>query len=126
MKNFFLSIISALLILSMSAGLTVTAFAEGTAPVAENLELRTYRNVSVGGKLSAYDPEEDVESFVITTEPVKGSIKLEPDGSFVYTPKENKKGKDYFGYKAFDINGNYSQEATAIITIEKNEARSKL
>ena len=38
------------------------AWADGNAPVAENLELRTYRNVSVGGRLSAFDPEDDVIS----------------------------------------------------------------
>ena len=97
------------------------AWADGNAPVAENLELRTYRNVSVGGRLSAFDPEDDVISFTITTEPVKGSIELDENGCFVYTPRENKRGRDYFGYKAVDSEGNISQEATVIIRIEKQK-----
>ncbi len=99
----------------------VTASAEGSAPIAENLELRTYRNVSVGGRLSAFDAEDDVVSYTITTEPVKGSIELEENGCFVYTPKENKRGRDYFGYKAVDSEGNLSQEATVIIRIERQK-----
>ena len=98
-----------------------TVCAEGTPPIAENRELKTYRNVSVGGALSAYDPDGDVVSYTITTEPIKGSITLEEDGHFVYTPRENKKGRDYFGYKAVDSEGNLSQEATVIIRIEKQK-----
>ena len=99
-----------------------TAFAEGSAPIAENLELRTYRNVSVGGRLTAFDPEDDVVNYTITTEPVKGSVELDESGCFVYTPKENKRGRDYFGYKAVDSEGNLSQEATVIIRIEKQKS----
>ena len=45
---------------SWMISLGVSASAEGTAPVAENLELTTYRNVSVGGQFSAYDPDGNV------------------------------------------------------------------
>ena len=51
--------------------------------------------------------------------PVKGSIELKGDGVIVYTPHRDKKGRDYFGYRARDAAGNLSQEATAIIRIEK-------
>ncbi|MBO6039977.1 MAG: hypothetical protein J6P58_02090 [Oscillospiraceae bacterium] len=85
------------------------------------MELRTYRNVSVGSRLKAFDPDDDVVSYTITTDPVKGSIELEENGCFVYTPRENKRGRDYFGYKAVDSKGNHSQEATVIIRIEKQK-----
>ena len=85
------------------------------APVPENLQIETYRNTSVGGTLKAADPEGEAVTFSITTEPMKGTVELRDDGTFVYTPNENKKGKDYFGYKAADTEGNVSQEATVII-----------
>ena len=119
MKRIFISLTALALTLCMCTGLCAGAYADGTAPVAENLELQTYQNVSVGGSLSAYDPDGGALEYTITTEPVKGNIKLENDGSFVYTPRENKKGRDYFGYKAADADGNLSQEATVIIKIEK-------
>lgn len=114
-------LVSLLILFALLLSGNTQAFADGSAPVAENLELRTYRNVSVGGKLCAFDPDEDVVSYSITTEPVKGSIELEENGCFVYTPKENKRGRDYFGYKAVDSEGNLSQEATVIIRIEKQK-----
>lgn len=113
--------VSALLMLVLCMGLFVPSVAEGSAPVAKNFEFETYRNVSYGGQLSAIDPEGDTLSFEITTEPVKGTIELGDDGSFVYTPNEGKKGKDYFGYKAIDAEGNSSQEATVIIHLLKQD-----
>lgn len=121
MKRIFISVFTLFMAVLMCSGFVYPAFAEGSAPVAENLELRTYRNVSVSDKLKAFDPEEDVVDFEITTQPVKGYIELSADGSFTYTPGQDKKGKDYFGYKAIDSQGNYSQEATVIIKIEKQK-----
>ena len=95
------------------------AGALGSAPECDNLELSTRQNIPVEGKLIARDPDEDIVCFEITTCPVKGSIELKGDGVIVYTPHRDKKGRDYFGYRAIDAAGNLSQEATAIIRIEK-------
>lgn len=121
MKRIFLSAFSLFMAVLMCSGLVYPAFADGSAPVAENLELRTYKNVAVSAKLKAFDPEDDVVDFEITTQPVKGYIEFASNGDFTYTPGQDKKGKDYFGYKAIDSQGNYSQEATVIIKIEKQK-----
>ena len=105
------------------AGEEETESARNTAPVAENQELETYRGVSVGGQLSAYDAEGGNLTYAITTEPMKGCVELSPDGSFVYTPKENKRGKDYFGFRATDEDGNVSQEGTVIIRLLKQKTK---
>ena len=118
MKRLFIIVFTLVLAALLGTGLAYPALAAGSAPVAENLELRTFKNVSVNGQLSAFDPENDV---VICTQPVKGRIELATDGSFVYTPAMDKKGKDYFGYKAIDAEGNSSQEATVIIRIDKQK-----
>jgi len=112
--------LSFLLVFALVIGIfAIPVSAENSAPVAENFEFETYRGVSFGAQLSALDPEGDTLSFEITTEPVKGTVTLSEDGSFVYTPEKGKKGKDYFGYKAVDSEGNYSQEATVIIRLIK-------
>jgi len=94
------------------------------APIAENLEITTYRNTSVGGRLGATDPDGDIVAFEITTQPNKGTVEIEADGCFVYTPFEGKKGKDYFGYRVIDAEGNVSQEGTVIIRIEKQKTKT--
>lgn len=91
-------------------------------PVAENLELTTYRETSVGGRMAAVDPDGESVRFLVTTQPSKGTLEASEDGRFVYTPGEGKRGRDYFGYKAVDASGNLSQEATVILHIKKRPA----
>lgn len=67
--------------------------AETAAPVAENLELTTFRNTSVGGTLSASAPDGSPLTFRITTEPIKGTVTLTDDGTFVYTPADGKRAR---------------------------------
>ena len=122
-KHIAVSALALALCLVMCTGF-VPVTAANSAPVAENFEFETFRGVSFGGQLAAVDPEGDTLNFEITTQPVKGTIELGDDGSFVYTPAEDKKGKDYFGYKATDSEGNSSQEATVIIRLVKNKSVS--
>lgn len=95
--------------------------AENNPPVAENLEFTTYKNVAYTGQFSAVDPEGDLLTFQLVDKPARGSVTLSEDGSaqFVYTPYENKTGKDSFTYVAVDAVGNISAEATVKIKIEK-------
>ena len=95
------------------------AGAAGSAPIAENLEISTRRNTPVEARLTARDADDDIVAFEITTDPIKGEIVLKEEDVIVYTPRPNRKGRDYFGYRAIDAEGNVSQEATAIIRIEK-------
>jgi len=94
---------------------------ENSAPIAENVELSTYRNVAVSGQFAAVDPEGDIVTFRLMSKPARGEVQLSEDGSgtFVYSPYENKKGKDSFTYVAVDSVGNISSEATVKITISK-------
>ncbi len=116
------SLIALTLILVLSLSVAGIGAAEaGEAPIAENLEISTYRNVSVGGWLKATAPKGGTLKFEITTPPSKGELLLSDDGSFVYTPAENKKGRDYFGFKAVDEAGFRSSEGTVIIRIEKQK-----
>lgn len=93
-----------------------------TAPVAENMELETYRGVSIGGRLRAAAPAGGALRYELTTEPIKGSVTLSPDGYFVYTPDEGKRGKDYFAFRAVDEQGVQSQEATVIIRLVRQRS----
>ena len=117
-----LLLLAALAIPAFALGGTAAPAKSGSAPVAENLELETYRGVSVGGRLSASDPDGDLAGFELTTPPVKGEVTIAPDGSFVYTPEAGRRGRDYFGYKAVDAAGNRSQEATVIVRLKKQSS----
>lgn len=124
-KRFYIPAVSLVLCLALTLGLMLPAGADNSSPIAENAEFETYRGVSFGGKLNALDPDGDALTFEITTTPKKGNIELNADGSFVYTPRENKRGRDYFGFKVTDSEGNRSQEATVIIRLIKCETAIK-
>ena len=88
-------------------------------PKAENGELETYRNIANTGTLPVTDPENGKLTFVIVTEPKRGTVELREDGTYTYTPFENKVGKDFFTFTATDEAGNVSEEGKINIVIKK-------
>lgn len=89
------------------------------APIAQDIELETYKNIANDGVLRASDPEGDAVTYKIETQPRFGSVTLDADGHFVYTPNEKKVGKDSFTYSATDAKGKISEPATVHILIKK-------
>jgi len=93
---------------------------ENSAPIAENLSFSTYKNVALTERLSAVDAEGDLITYRLLDKPARGSVEItEKTGEFVYTPYENKTGKDSFTYVAMDAVGNTSAPATVKMVIEK-------
>ena len=111
----------ALEVISVSVTPTPTEGAN-YAPIAENLSFTTFKDVAVHGEFAAVDPEGDVISFRIASQPRKGSVEINGAG-FVYSPAEGKKGRDSFTYTAVDSSGNISDEATVEIRIEKQSVK---
>lgn len=98
---------------------------ENQAPIARNMDLSTYKNVAITGYFDAVDTEGDLLTFQLTSTPARGAVTLAEDGSsqFVYTPYENKTGKDSFTYVAVDPAGNTSPEARVSIQISKADTK---
>ena len=92
---------------------------EDKAPVAQNLSIETYKNLSNDGVLKASDPEGEQLTFTVVRGPKRGSVELNADGTFTYTPKKNKVGVDSFTYTATDPAGNVSRTATVTVQILK-------
>ena len=107
---------------------TVTLYlltAANEPPIARNMDLTTYKNVAITGYFDAVDSEGDTLTFQLMDTPARGSVTLAEDGSakFVYTPYENKTGKDSFTYVAIDSAGNTSSEAKVTIQINKPDTK---
>lgn len=86
-------------------------------PKAINSEFETYKNIENGGQLSASDPEDGELIYSLEEVPRRGKVKVEPDGSFIYTPDKNKVGEDRFTFIVTDEAGNVSRPATVNIRI---------
>ena len=92
---------------------------EDKAPVAEDLNLETYKNLPNTGALKVQDPEGEKLTFTLIRAPKRGQVDIREDGSFTYTPKKNKVGVDSFVYTATDPAGNVSRQATVTVQILK-------
>lgn len=89
------------------------------APVAQDSTMETYKNLANTGTLKVTDPEGQTLTYTIVRQPKRGTVTVEADGSFTYTPKKNKVGTDSFTFTATDPAGNVSREATVTIQILK-------
>ena len=92
---------------------------EDNPPVAEDMAVETYKNLELQGELKVRDPEGQTVTFTVTRQPKRGTVSIQGDGSFTYTPKKNKVGVDSFVYTDTDPAGKVSREATVTITILK-------
>lgn len=93
-------------------------------PIADAGRFETYKNIPNSGKLSASDPEGGVLTFQLVKEPKRGTVEIEADGAFTYTPMENKVGKDSFTYTVTDEAGNVSDPAKISVEIKKPEDKA--
>jgi adhesin/invasin len=63
------------------------------------------------------DPDGDPLTAVNVTQPANGSVTLQSNGGFTYTPDPDFNGSDQFTYQASDGRGNVSPAATVTITV---------
>jgi VCBS repeat-containing protein len=104
-----------------TATVTIHVTCVNDAPVAQDDTYTTNEDtplvVSAPGVLgNDYDVDGDPLTAVLVSGPAHGTLTLNPDGSFTYTPAENLCGEDSFTYKAYD-GALYSNVATVRITI---------
>ncbi|MCL2546498.1 MAG: Ig-like domain-containing protein [Oscillospiraceae bacterium] len=92
-------------------------------PIAQDVTLSTFRNVAITGQFNAKDPDGDPLTFRIAGKSRRGEVKLNADGSFIYTPYHNKHGRDSFTYVAVDSYGNTSAPAKVEITIARQQPK---
>ncbi len=88
-------------------------------PLANDDTATTIEDTPVDGSLASNDELSDDGGNVWSkkTDPANGTVVVNPEGTFTYTPSENYCGPDSFVYTLTDIDGD-SDTATVKITIE--------
>jgi YVTN family beta-propeller protein/VCBS repeat-containing protein len=61
----------------------------------------------VTGTLNAVDPDGDTLSYTLTTAPGHGSVVINPDGTYTYTPNQGYLGADGFTVTVSDADGGF-------------------
>ena len=94
------------------------------SPVASNGEevnVWTQENISNYNTLLGYDPDGDDLKYEIVNYPKKGLLTLTniSTGEYIYTPHKDARGVDAFSYRVRDEYGNYSENCTVNIKVDK-------
>ncbi|WP_394125445.1 Ig-like domain-containing protein, partial [Vibrio hepatarius] len=77
-----------------------------SSPLGESLAVVTEEDTPISGQLTATDASQnDTLTFTQTSSPSNGSVTVNPDGSWTYTPNENYNGPDSFEVTVDDGNG---------------------
>ncbi len=72
------------------------------APVASDQSLTTAQGSALNGTATATDEDDDALTYSPVTQPAHGTLSLQPDGTFTYTPAADFYGLDSFTFKAND------------------------
>jgi len=100
----------------------VTVISVNDLPVPTFTTLRVQEDTTKRGILTATDEDNDTVSFSIATQPLNGTISLDLNGSFTYTPKSNFNGSDSFTYRVSDGMGGSATQRVAITVTIINDA----
>ncbi|CAI6048350.1 hypothetical protein PAECIP112173_01289 [Paenibacillus sp. JJ-100] len=93
---------------------TVSVNVDNQPPVVQNLTVETLQNTLVSGQIPATDPDGNPLTYTVTSAPSLGTVTLNPDGSFTYTPNAGIVGADTFRVLVSDGLGG---TATSIVTV---------
>lgn len=81
---------------------TVTLTVNNSPSIANNMKFKLSSYIPYNGKLNGTDPDHDILTYHIIVNPSNGTLKLDPDGNFVYTPNDKFVGVDNFSYIVSD------------------------
>jgi len=91
------------------------------APVANDDSYHTTENIEGGYTFDALTNDSDAEGDVSVStyeQPENGTLVLNADGTFTYTPDAGFNGTDTFTYQVTDTDGKLSEPATVTITVD--------
>ncbi|MCW7541970.1 tandem-95 repeat protein [Aquabacterium sp. A7-Y] len=98
---------------SSSFGLSVN----NPAPVAGDQTVSTPEDTPVTGQVTAVDPDNDALTFSKAADPAHGSVVVDADGNYTYTPDANFNGADSFQVQVSDGQGG-THTVTVNVTVD--------
>lgn len=103
-------------LISNTGTVNITITPVNDAPVATNGTLTINEDTETNGTLTATDPDGNSMSYSLVTNGARGTVNVDANGAYTYTPRANTNGTDSFSFRAYDGSA-YSAVATVNITI---------
>ena len=100
---------------------TITIIAVNDPPVAAALPVVTPEDTPVSGAVSATDVDGDSMTFSKTTDPLHGTVVVNIDGTYTYTPAPNYNGIDSFTVTVNDGNGGITSVTVNVTVTPVND-----
>ncbi|MEX2174301.1 MAG: Ig-like domain-containing protein [Pirellulaceae bacterium] len=103
---------------------TVAAVNDAPRPTPIVTRVTTDEDTAINGQLSAVDAENDPFTFTSPPEfaPTHGTVTVNADGTWTYTPAPNYHGNDFFGYRVTDNQGASEVGVVDITVASVNDA----
>jgi hypothetical protein len=103
----------------LSATATITINVTNRLPIAYDGTATTLSNQRItGGRVWGWDPEGQTLSYAVVGSPVNGTVNLQPNGTFTFTPTTNFVGTASFQFRVTDSQSGMSNTATMTITVQ--------
>lgn len=106
------------------AEVVITVNPTNDTPIAVNDTNTTNEDTAVDGELKSNDTglgDKDV-SYTKESDPTNGSVTVNTDGTYTYTPNKDFYGTDSFEYRVTDVDGEYSIAEVKIIVSNTNDS----
>lgn len=94
---------------------TITITGANDAPLVSGSMVATNQDMAISGTLAASDVEGDTLAFSIRGAPQHGSLTLQANGAYTYTPIAGYNGADSF---TFDVNDGHGGLSTGTVSID--------
>jgi VCBS repeat-containing protein len=105
---------------------TFTLNVSNPAPVTSGISATTAEDTPVNGTLIATDIDGDALTFTATQNPANGTLVLNSDGTYIYTPNVNYNGPDSFTYQVSDADGAVVTAIVNLVITAVNDAPNSL
>jgi hypothetical protein len=107
---------------SAPGSVSVTITGENDAPVAVADAPTGAEDTVITGQVSATDVDGDAVSFVKASDPTNGTVVVNPDGTYSYTPDADFNGTDSFDMTASDGQGGEDTVTVSVTVTPVNDA----
>ncbi|VUZ25498.1 Uncharacterised protein, partial [uncultured Comamonas sp.] len=99
----------------------ITVTPENDDPVAPPVRVTTPEDTPISGKVTGTDVDGDDLTYTKTSEPQNGTVTVNQDGTFTYTPNKDWSGTDSFEVTVDDGNGGKVTTTVTVVVVPEND-----